>query len=399
MKISFYIPAYNAEKTLRYAIESVNSQRVEVDEFFVVDDASTDHSREIAAGSFGVTPVFLKANKGLANVRNVALSHCSGELVASIDSDVVLEPDWLENLLPEFDDPRVAGVGGMLLETGTDLVYRWRNVHMSQHWGTKRIENPRFLYGADTVFRKSVLEEVGGYDLRFRNNNEDVDISTRILERGYKLIYNPDAKGDHLKQPSLVGAVDNLWNWYLSKYENERHFDSLEQLKHRIDKVDFGIFAHRFGLDLEKGNTTNLAVDALLGFRFVVNDLKKIYSRFDSLHTHCDPASPEGVGLARARQMVFATLRQCLAVLLDYLCGNDLLPQDQVYWLVYKLQDHAGVGAGIDINDLKDGVYEKDSDGAYVGEFARAMKMRMNFSPAVWQTLQEAIGQFRGLGY
>ena len=95
--VTVILPAYNAERFIAEAIESVIAQSVEDWELIVVDDGSTDGTREIIADyqrrDRRIRVLTHAANRGLASARNTALDHARGRLIAFIDSDDVWFPE------------------------------------------------------------------------------------------------------------------------------------------------------------------------------------------------------------------------------------------------------------------------------------------------------------------
>ena len=140
MKLSVYIPCYNAASYLERSITGLLNQTRPPDEILIIDDGSTDNTVEIAS-RFPVRVIRHAKNKGLAAARNTAFANASFELVGAIDADVLPAPDWLEHLSKHFDDPNVAGTGGRLIEAfHTTPADAWRATHMSQDLGLEKIE-------------------------------------------------------------------------------------------------------------------------------------------------------------------------------------------------------------------------------------------------------------------
>ncbi len=107
---SIVISSYNYGRFLPDAIDSALGQTYANTEVIVVDDGSTDHSREVIAG-YGerVRPVW-KHNGGQASALNAGYRASRGEVVFFVDSDDLLLPTAVERVLPFFADPRVAKV-------------------------------------------------------------------------------------------------------------------------------------------------------------------------------------------------------------------------------------------------------------------------------------------------
>lgn len=101
-KVSVIIPAYNAEKYLSEAIESVLAQTLADIEILVIDDGSTDNTALIAdtySRKYENVRVIHKANEGVSKARNVGIDSAMGEYVLFLDSDDALTPGALESLI------------------------------------------------------------------------------------------------------------------------------------------------------------------------------------------------------------------------------------------------------------------------------------------------------------
>ena len=104
MLISVYITSFNKGKYLRQAITSVLNQSLQPEEIIIVDDGSNDNSREIIKGFASrypeiIKPIINENNYGIAKTRNIAISHCKGELITFVDGDDYFFPSKLESEL------------------------------------------------------------------------------------------------------------------------------------------------------------------------------------------------------------------------------------------------------------------------------------------------------------
>ncbi len=117
--VSVIMPAYNAEKYIAKAIESVLCQKVAW-ELFVIDDCSTDHTAEIAEKYTENGNVILLRNErnlGVAESRNVGIRRATGKYIAFLDAD-----DWWEGQKLEEQCRRLAETGCVLCCTGRELM-------------------------------------------------------------------------------------------------------------------------------------------------------------------------------------------------------------------------------------------------------------------------------------
>jgi len=113
--VSIVIATRNRAESLRDTLASLTRQSRKPDEVVVVDNASGDHTRDVAL-SF-VDRLNLKyvyeATRGIPHARNAGIQNSSGDIVAFIDDDCVADEDWLRQLeIPFVKDPHIGVVGG-----------------------------------------------------------------------------------------------------------------------------------------------------------------------------------------------------------------------------------------------------------------------------------------------
>src|SRR6266545_3624012 len=110
-RVSVVMPAYNAAPTVGQALDSVLSQTFRDFEVVVVDDGSTDHTREVLAGYGDRIRMFDKVNEGKpASTRNLGVREARGELVAFLDADDCWRKEKLERQVGVFDGRHDVGL-------------------------------------------------------------------------------------------------------------------------------------------------------------------------------------------------------------------------------------------------------------------------------------------------
>ena len=198
--VTLYVPAFKAEATLPACMEAVARQTAAPGRIIIVDDGSL-----VPVSSSLGEVIRHNQNLGLAASRNTALEACRSPLLAALDADVVPEPDWLERLLEALASGNFAGAGGRLIEQEQhNTADQWRATHMAQHWGGEPVRNPRFLFGANTIFRTHALRDAGGYNPELRTNNEDFTLCEKLYAAGHNLFYTPAACARHLRRDTGV---------------------------------------------------------------------------------------------------------------------------------------------------------------------------------------------------
>lgn len=170
MLVSVIIPAYNSARFLADAVRSVFAQTYSVRECIVVDDGSTDNTKEVLEKLLALYPLLKaarQANGGPSSARNLGMRLCSGDVVSFLDADDVLLPDKIERQVRFLEDhPHVGMVYGDYLVVKDDL----------QPLAFFRAAMPRRMHPLDalayrnwfnplvTLIRRSVLEQVGDFD-------------------------------------------------------------------------------------------------------------------------------------------------------------------------------------------------------------------------------------------
>ena len=152
--VTIYIPTYNAEKTISFSIEALLKQTLVPNQIIVINDCSTDDTlKNIILYKDKIEIINNKTNKGLGYCRNLGIKLAKNKLVASIDSDVVPEKNWLENLYNSLVRNNSIYCGGKLIEknTNNNIYNKWRSSHLVQNWGDKQIKNPPFIFGCNNI--------------------------------------------------------------------------------------------------------------------------------------------------------------------------------------------------------------------------------------------------------
>jgi cellulose synthase/poly-beta-1,6-N-acetylglucosamine synthase-like glycosyltransferase len=201
--ISVVVPAYNAEKTLSACLEALLDQTAprEAYEIIVVDDGSTDRTRQIAE-AYGVC-VVAEANQGAASARNLGAQNARGDIVLFIDADSVPDKKWIQAMAAPFTDPTIAGASGQkktrqqnIWARLVQLEYDFKYDRMSAHTAID------FVDSSTAAYRREVLLDNGGFDSTLMEA-EDTELSYRLSERGYRLVLIREAVTYHTHPESL----------------------------------------------------------------------------------------------------------------------------------------------------------------------------------------------------
>ena len=227
--VSVLIPAYNEEKTILHTVRSVLASNYPRFEVIVINDGSTDNSRELLETHFANHPqvrLIHKANGGKAAASNTGIARAKYDYILSIDADTVMDEDAIALLMRNFTSRRVAGVAG--------------NVHVGNfHNFLTQTQRAEYIYGqsfdkeiyslvnaipvvpgAIGVWRKAAILEAGGYTTD--TLAEDTDLTLQIRRAGHRIVYErravvvteaPDSLAQFLKQRNrwMYGTLQCLW--------------------------------------------------------------------------------------------------------------------------------------------------------------------------------------------
>lgn len=235
--ITALVPAFNEEAGLGDTIEALQNQTVPFDQIIVVDDCSTDNTREVAL-SYGVTVITAEKNLGSkARAQNYGLVHVTSELVLPVDADTVLAPDYVEKIIPAFDDPNVEIAAGCVQARFDKTTWeKGRKVEylVGFHWG-RPIQNmvgaPIVCSGCCSVFRAHTLRDLfGGFPER--SVAEDMDYTWSMQIAGKKAVYVADAVAYAADPTTLLFLRKQMWRWMSGFFQMIRmHYFSLWKKK------------------------------------------------------------------------------------------------------------------------------------------------------------------------
>lgn len=212
-KVSFIIPNYNGAALLAGFLNGLIENTAGASErIWVIDDGSTDASIEIVHKSFpSVNHIVQGSNGGFSTAVNTGIAASDGEFIVLLNNDVQVTPDFLDNLIPLFDDPTVFAVSPRIIlplhgdiDEGPKRGF-WRHglFYSDQHQGVDSVIPITYACGGAAIYRRSMLEQLGGFDeLYCPAYWEDVDLGYRAWKMGWKNLYQSASTVYHLHSAS-----------------------------------------------------------------------------------------------------------------------------------------------------------------------------------------------------
>jgi glycosyltransferase involved in cell wall biosynthesis len=251
IETSVIVPFKNAETTLDACLRNVVSQIYRPFEVILVDNDSTDRSRQVVDAfcrepSSGIeVRIFSEARPGASAARNRGAAEARGAFLAFTDADCVAGRDWLADILPVFDDRRIGAVAGNIRGfTATGRVDAFHNLFTLQgRTADQELHCFTLTAGgfpsANLVVRRTVFEQVGGFDEAIHFSGEDYDLCARVYAAGHviKAISRGDVRHIHRR---------GLWStWRQAYYFGQAHGLLLAKHLHRHLILEIGPLVYR----------------------------------------------------------------------------------------------------------------------------------------------------------
>jgi GT2 family glycosyltransferase len=259
-QLSIIIVNYNSKKYLERCLLSVNNAIINIDhEIIIIDNNSTDGSRDYLAPEFpGVKFIFNKENVGFAKACNQGFKISSGNYVLFLNPDTVIAENSVTECISFLNSHQDAGAVGvrMLNEEGAFLKESKRGFpspaasfyklfgltelfphskifakYYLGHLPENKINPVDVLSGAFMIVRKEVFEITGGFDETFFMYGEDIDLSYRIQQAGYKNYYLGTISITHAKGGSTIYDIHYIKNFYgAMRFFVKKHFAGKKSL-------------------------------------------------------------------------------------------------------------------------------------------------------------------------
>ncbi len=239
MNVTVILCTYNRCQQLANALRSVVRSRLPDGvnwEVLVVDNNSNDQTREVVEGFCRQHPSCIRylfePRQGKSYALNSGIREAKGDVLAFLDDDVTVDPEWLGNLTAPLTNGKWSGSGGKTLQAGAFTPPEWLAADGPYSMmsvicacfdlGDQPRELDRPPYGANMAYRKAMFDKYGGFrtDLGPSSNreiprpNEDTEFGARLMSAGERLHYEPSAVVYHPVPASRVQKQYFLDWWF-----------------------------------------------------------------------------------------------------------------------------------------------------------------------------------------
>jgi len=272
---SIIVLNYEGEKFLAQTIDSLLALDYPKNryEIIVVDNASTDRSREIihtlahsispsltsqVKSGPSVYSISLQKNVGFAAGNNVGIKEAKGKYVALLNNDCTVDKDWLSELISVIEkDDQTFAVNSKIYLANTNKIQNAGIKIFSNGYAQDRGAVPKnkiqdyeedkdqydkeeevdAAFSAAVLYRRSILDKIGLFNEDFFLYYEDVEISQRAKKKEYKIMYAPHAKAYHIHAVS-----SKEWSPFFI-YHSEKG-----RLLHVLLHFPFSVFIKEFAI-------------------------------------------------------------------------------------------------------------------------------------------------------
>lgn len=231
-KVSIVIPNWNGVELLKKHLPTVLRESTGA-EVIVVDDASDDDSAIYLHKHFPEVTVITKTkHEGFASSVNAGVEKANGDIVILLNTDIAPEKGYLEPLLAHFSDPNVFAVGcldkshekGEIILRGRGIGWWEKGLYVHKRGEVDKADTA-WVSGGSGAFKKSVWMELGGMDTRFNPFYwEDIDLSYRAKEKGYRVLFEPKSMVHHYHEEGKIKSEFTKEEIEQIVYRNQFYF-------------------------------------------------------------------------------------------------------------------------------------------------------------------------------
>ena len=257
LSVSVIVPTFNGGAGLHPTIGSLHRQTQRPVQIIIVDDGSTDDTRDTAerARALGLVDMVIchGTRCGRSAAINAAARFAIGDLLMTVDADTVFEPTAVGRLASVFRDPRVAGAS-CNISIANERESLWTGLQsieyqMSISAGRSVLDIVgaiACLSGACSAYRRDVFLQQGGLDV---GPGEDLEITLRLRRLGHVVRFVPNAWAETIGPVNGVSLLRQRARWdrdalrvRLMVYGELSLFQSREGLRDTLQRLDFIIF-------------------------------------------------------------------------------------------------------------------------------------------------------------
>jgi len=203
IKVSVIIPTYNASKTIDLCLASILKQDFPDYEVIVVDDGSSDDTRE-KIKKYRVR-LISKVHMGTPAARNTGFKASKGDILVFVDSDCVAKEDLIAKLIEPLKDSKI-GVTQPWWEVANEGKLIPALIFKTYEYFTRNLKYPDFLWFYCFAIKRELLQKLGMFDV-VGWRVEDVDFSYKVIKEGCKIYLMKEVTIGHFFRETLLAYL------------------------------------------------------------------------------------------------------------------------------------------------------------------------------------------------
>jgi glycosyltransferase involved in cell wall biosynthesis len=224
-KVDLVMWTKNGAETLPFVLKRISKviPSKAVNKRIIVDDQSTDNTREIAE-SFGWTVIF-NEGKGISDGANTALKHVTSEYFISFEQDLLLAYDWWEKIPPYLENPKVAAASGMRFASKPEGIRKLQQYVAKKYRGEAQLapwlrtrQMAAFTLGKtldNTIYKTKIIKGLNGFPKMRVNAGVEAVLAYKIGQAGYHWVVDYNVQSVHLRH-GLKQELDHQY-WYATQ--------------------------------------------------------------------------------------------------------------------------------------------------------------------------------------
>jgi GT2 family glycosyltransferase len=234
--LSIVIVTYNSERVISSCLSSIMNHKTDLTyEVIVVDNSSTDKTKQIVSQYTSVQLINSSKNVGFSKANNIGIREANGKYIMILNPDVLLTDYCLDSLVVSLEEctsrsmvaPKLIYPSGEVQESVRRfpnlvvqllgripllryIVKKEHKKYLMSNWDHNQSTNVDWVIGAAMLSTSSYLKEIGMFDEDFFLYFEDLDLCYRFYKKGYKVFYNSEVSVYHEYQRSSTRKVNKL---------------------------------------------------------------------------------------------------------------------------------------------------------------------------------------------
>ena len=283
--VSIAIVTWNRRDQVLKAIDSCYSQTFKNIEIVVVDNDSSDGTYELLLKTYpDIKVIRTHRNLGCCPGRNIAMANCTGDIIICLDDDGWLDEQCVEHIVTDCqENENVAIIACNVLNP----VEKDRKT--SGEFETAESRFVSVFMGGGAAIRQGILNEVGYFPDYFRQGEENY-LALKILDAGYKILFDPAAIVYHDWNYSANGA-NYRQILYLSFRHDLENIKRLLPLKYALPLISYKVLVNLARRYLKSGNVRYFLPDLVRALPILFTDYKEKKVRIETYRSFTKEAS------------------------------------------------------------------------------------------------------------